>query len=200
MQVYPRAPCRDQPRRGSRGNFIYEGRKFDGVSKDDVQGGDCLRCRQRGEDLLSWHGLLAQAEIDRLREVICVEHEEHEILVEKCNELIAAKKQERDGEAEREVATDGGVNQPTDGAVRSKIWSWLLPQGWYWLLPMGRMVPSFQTSATKICLQTAHFTATFLGVLAFAIAVAGMLYTVITALPNYVGSCSTGTIHDGGSR
>lgn len=103
-------PAGTDSRWGSRGNLVYEGRKLDGVGKDDVQ--EAIACAVDNDDLLSWHGLLARTEIDRLRELVRVEHEEHEItrsiLVGKCNKLIAKKKQEQADEAEPEVATDGG--------------------------------------------------------------------------------------------
>ncbi|MFC6765479.1 hypothetical protein [Natrinema soli] len=103
---------------GSRGNLVHHRRKLDGVTKEDVQ--VAISRAVDNEDLLSWHGLLARAEIDRLREITRVEHEEHNItrgiLVGKCNKLIAMKKQEQaDENAEREVATDGGVDQPLSG-------------------------------------------------------------------------------------
>jgi len=104
-------PAGTDSRWGSRGNLVYEGRKLDGVSKDDVQ--EAITRAIDNEDLLSWHGLLARAEIDRLRELTRVEHEEHEItrgiLVGKCNKLIAKKKKEQADDAEPEIATDGGT-------------------------------------------------------------------------------------------
>ncbi|SEQ28584.1 hypothetical protein [Natrinema salaciae] len=96
---------------GSRDNLVHQGRKLDGASKDDVQ--KAITRAVDNEDLISWHGLLSRAEIDRLREIVRIEHEEHEItrqiLVGKCNKLIATKKRERAGEsAEPEAAINGG--------------------------------------------------------------------------------------------
>ncbi|WP_226041536.1 hypothetical protein [Natrinema sp. DC36] len=108
-------PAGTDSRWGSRGNLVHQGRKLDGVTKEDVQM-EIARAVEN-EDLLSWHGLLVRVEIDRLREITRVEHEEHDItrgiLVGKCNKLIATKKQEQGDEpAEREVATDGGHPEP----------------------------------------------------------------------------------------
>ncbi|WP_226479124.1 hypothetical protein [Natrinema amylolyticum] len=104
-------PAGTDSRWGSRGNLVHHGRKLDGVSKDDVEA--AIARAVDNEDLLSWHGLLARAEVDRLREIVRVEHEEHEItrqiLVGKCNTLIAKKKAAQDDEAaEPEVATTEG--------------------------------------------------------------------------------------------
>ncbi|QCW03593.1 hypothetical protein [Natrinema pallidum] len=102
-------PAGTDPRWGSRGNLVYEGRKLNGVEKNDVQ--KAIARAVDNEDLLSWHGLLARAEIDRLRELVRIEHEEHDItrqiLVGKCNKLIAKKKRERAGES-AEAAVNGG--------------------------------------------------------------------------------------------
>lgn len=108
-------PAGTDSRWGSRGNLVHQGRKLDGVEKDDVQA--AIARAVDNEDLLSWHGLLARAEVDRLREITRVEHEEYDItrgiLVGKCNKLIATKKQEQADGAE--VATDGGVDQSLSG-------------------------------------------------------------------------------------
>ncbi len=89
-------PSATDSRWGCRGNLVHQGRKLDGVSKDDVH--EAIARAVDNEDLISWHGLLARAEIDRLRDIVRVEHEEHEItrsmLVGKCNKLIATKKQD----------------------------------------------------------------------------------------------------------
>ncbi|SEW09932.1 hypothetical protein [Natrinema salifodinae] len=113
-------PAGTDSRWGSRGNLVHQGRKLDGVEKEDVE--EAIARAIDNEDLLSWHGLLARAEIDRLREIVRIEHEEHDItrqiLVGKCNKLIAKKKAERADEgAEPEVMTDGGVDQPRSGIV-----------------------------------------------------------------------------------
>ncbi|WMT07831.1 hypothetical protein NP511_02250 [Natrinema thermotolerans] len=101
-------PAGTDPRWGSRGNLVYEGRKLDGVSKEDVQ--KAIARAVDNEDLISWHGLLARAEVDRLREITRAEHEDHDItrgiLVGKCNKLIA-KKKKADG-TESAAATNGG--------------------------------------------------------------------------------------------
>ncbi len=122
-------PAGADARWGSRGNLVHQGRKLDGVDKADVQ--EAIARAINNHDLLSWHGLLALAKIDRLREIVRIEHEEHDftrqILVGKCNKLIAKKKRKQaDESAEREVATDGGENierretitESTDGGLQ----------------------------------------------------------------------------------
>ncbi|QLG47864.1 hypothetical protein [Natrinema halophilum] len=116
-------PAGTDSRWGCRSNLVHQGRKLDGVSKDDIE--EAIARAVENEDLISWHGLLARAEIDRLRELIRVEHEEHDItrsiLVGKCNKLIAKKKQEQADEAEREIATDGGVDQWLNGTDQDEL-------------------------------------------------------------------------------
>ncbi|QRV14257.1 hypothetical protein JMJ58_15090 [Haloterrigena salifodinae] len=107
-------PAGTDSRWGCRGNLVHQGRKLDGVEKADVL--EAIGRAVNNEDLLSWHGLLARAEVDRLRELVRIEHKEHDIsrqiLVGKCNKLIAKKRQEEaDDGAEPEVATDGGLKE-----------------------------------------------------------------------------------------
>ncbi|WP_265109144.1 hypothetical protein [Halosolutus halophilus] len=107
-------PAQTDSRWGCRGNLVHQGRKLDGVTKDDVR--EAITRAVDNEDLISWHGLLARADIETLREIVRVETEEHEItrqiLVGKCNKLIAAKKQEQaDENIDQEVATDGGLEE-----------------------------------------------------------------------------------------
>ncbi|MFC6766051.1 hypothetical protein [Natrinema soli] len=143
-------PAGIDSRWGSCGNLVHQGRKLDSVEKDDVQA--AIARAVDNEDLLSWHGLLARAEIDRLREIVHVEHEEHgitrQILVGKCNKLIAAKKQEQAGEAESEpeVATDGGVDQSSDGTGQVEFHSTFTSSA----TKMTRFPRKSRASATKI--------------------------------------------------
>ncbi|NUC71749.1 hypothetical protein HTZ84_05395 [Haloterrigena sp. SYSU A558-1] len=107
-------PAGTDSRWGCRGNLVHQGRKLDSVEKADVQ--EAIGRAVNNEDLISWHGLLARAEVDRLRELVRIEHEEYDItrqiLVGKCNNLIEKKKQEEaDDGAEPEVAADGGLKE-----------------------------------------------------------------------------------------